>query len=91
MESYAIAQALAAGVDPDVVTSIISCESQWTPTARGDAGRARGLVQIRSDFWPEISDAQSDDPRFAINFLVAKLQNSQGKLWSCFRPPTVPQ
>lgn len=88
MHDYAVARSEMEGVDPDIITSVIACESSWNPSARGDQGHSRGLVQIHEGYHPEISDEQADDPRFAINYLVEKIANNQGELWTCFRSQT---
>ena len=85
MVSYATTKALLEGVDVATVLYVISCESQWNPSARGDSGYSRGLAQIHSRYHPDVSDAEADNPQFAVDFLVEGIANNQGKLWTCYR------
>lgn len=61
------------GADRGVGFVIISAESGFNPQAIGDNGLANGLVQIRSDFHPDISLAQADDVDFSLTFLAKAL------------------
>lgn len=83
--SYAEQKSLRAGVSPDVVKTVINCESGWNVTALGDHGHSRGLVQIHDLYHPDVSDEEAYDPIFAIDFLIEKLQLGKGNLWSCYR------
>ena len=73
------------GVSESVIHTVINCESGYRPRAVGDAGYSRGLVQIHSKYWPEITDEMAFDPEFAISFLAKKLSENRGKLWTCYR------
>lgn len=72
------------GVDPIIPIAIVEAESRYVVNARGDNGLARGLAQIRSDFHPDITDAQADDPYFAIEFLVSNLALGHCSWWSSY-------
>lgn len=85
MEAFAEQQAHEMGVSSAVVKAVISCESGWNPEARGDGGYSRGLVQIHSQYHPDVTDEMADDPRYAITFLVEHLAAGQGNLWTCYR------
>lgn len=65
----------------------LKCESgNFTDVAiRGDNGLARGLAQIRSDYHSEVTDAQADDPVFAIDFIAKAFANGHANEWTCFR------
>jgi hypothetical protein len=73
------------GVSADVMHRVIKCESTYNTFALGDAGYSRGLVQIHSRYWPEITDDMAYDPEFAISFLAEKLSEGKGRLWTCWR------
>lgn len=73
------------GVSGDLVVRIVECESRFNPFAVGDNGNSHGLVQIYMPVWgKEISIKEAQDPNFAIGFLVGKLSQGQGYLWSCY-------
>jgi hypothetical protein len=64
----------------------LRCEDHdMDPGARGDNGLARGVAQIRSDFHPDVSDSQADDPFFSINFMASYFARGQQAQWSCWR------
>lgn len=73
------------GVNADHLYATIQCESNFEIDARGDHGLARGLAQIRSDYHPEVSDAEADDPSFAIEFLASAFAHGRAHEWSCAR------
>lgn len=85
--AYATKQAIRAQISPDVVLHIIQHESNWNTEAEGDmnricsrtgrAIRARGLVQITECYYPNISDVDAFNPKFAINFLISKLREGE--------------
>lgn len=85
MVRYATQQALAARILPSTVLRVISCESNWVPTAVGDHGHSHGLVQIYDTAHPEVSREMADDPYFAIDFLVRNLHEGNGRIWTCYR------
>ena len=84
MVAYATTKALEARISPATVLAVIQCESTWVPTARGDGGHSRGLVQIH-DQYHDIPDELADDPQFAIGFLVDALADGKGDMWTCYR------
>jgi hypothetical protein len=73
------------GVSASVMHTVIKCESMYNPRALGDSGYSRGLVQIHSKYWPEVTDEMAYDPNFAIRFLAEKLSTGDGHLWTCWR------
>lgn len=75
--------AVAHHVNPDHLKKVIGCESQWKITARGDHGLARGLAQIRSDYHPDISDTQADNPEYAVNYMASEWEAGRAHEWSC--------
>lgn len=70
-------------MNADHLKKVVNCESLWDITARGDNNLARGLSQIRSDYHPDISDAQADDPEFALNYMATKWSEGEASEWSC--------
>lgn len=73
------------GVSRETLYKTIECESNFVTDARGDGGKSRGLSQIHSDYWPEITDDMADDPSFAVDFMAKKFSEGKGHLWTCFR------
>lgn len=72
-------------VSPDVMTTVVRCESGFKPTILGDEGQSRGLVQINKYWHSEITDAQAFDPDFALDFLASYLALGRGSQWTCWR------
>ncbi len=64
---------------------VINCESGFNPNIRGDNGLARGIAQIRSDYHPDISDAQADDPRWALNWMAQEWAADRAYEWRCWK------
>ena len=85
MKGYATERAKEAGVSPVTVLAVISCESQWIPTAVGDYGHSIGLAQINLPSHTSVSREMAEDPRYAINFLVNNLKDGNGNMWTCYR------
>jgi soluble lytic murein transglycosylase-like protein len=73
------------GVDEAHLYATIKCESNFDVDARGDHGLARGLAQIRSDYHPEVSDKEADDPAFAIDYMAKQFAAGHANEWSCWR------
>jgi soluble lytic murein transglycosylase-like protein len=72
-------------VSESLLTKVIACESSFVTNARGDGGHSRGLVQIHNLYHPTVTDAQADDPTFAIDFLASYVAQGKGHLWTCHR------
>lgn len=72
-------------VDSELLYKTIDCESRLDPSARGDHGLARGLAQIRSDYFPGVTDKQADNPEFAIDFIAKAFSEGHANWWSCYR------
>ena len=85
IELYINYKATEQGVSPAVVKKVIECESQYKITALGDGGHSRGLVQIHDKYHPDVSDEEAYNPQFAVDFLVQKLKEGQGRQWTCFK------
>lgn len=84
-EDIVRAYAVRYGVSGDEMWQTILCEDRTLDTkARGDKGLARGLAQIRSDYHPEVTDAQADDPFFAIEFMAQYFAKGKQSQWSCW-------
>ena len=75
------------GVNRKVLYDTLDCESEHFKDVaiRGDNGLARGLAQIRSDYHPDITDAQADDPVFAIDYIAHQFSIGHANQWSCWR------
>lgn len=85
-ESIVRAYAARYGVSGDEMWGTILCEDKpLNPSIRGDEGLARGLVQIRSDYHPEVTDKQADDPFFAIDFMARYFKAGKQSQWTCWR------
>lgn len=79
------------GVNPALALHIVENESHWNEKARGDlhiicsngrVANARGLWQITECYWPEVSDAQADDPEWSTRWSLEKLKEGKCSLWS---------
>lgn len=74
------------GISADQLWQTINCEDPGLdPAANGDHGLARGLAQIRSDYHPDVTDAEAHDPFFSINFMASYFAKGQAKQWTCYR------
>lgn len=85
LRSIASSTALKFGLNASQFVAVVDCESSFVYNQRGDNGLARGLVQIRSDKWPDITDVQADDPLFAFNFMAQKWKEKHSAYWTCAR------
>ena len=85
LRAYATRQADYYGLDMPALIATIECESGFNATSRGDHGLARGIAQIRSDYWPDITEAQADDPYWALDWMIEKWREGREELWSCYR------
>jgi len=72
-------------LNTDRFLKVIRCESNWIPTAKGDDGNSRGLVQISSIYHPEVSDEEADDPKYALEFMAKEWDRGHQRQWSCYR------
>lgn len=62
--------------------NLITSESHWNPDAVN--GRDRGIVQINSKYWPDVSDEEAFDPEFSINFAADAIKADKQFHWvSC--------
>ena len=70
------------------VGDTLRCESNFDPIARGRArgqlGVDRGIAQINSYWWPDIADAQADDPAWAIHWMVEQFVTGHAHWWMCW-------
>lgn len=73
------------GVDEQMISDIIKCESNYDPKAVGDGGASRGLVQIHRPSHPDITDEQAFDPHFAVEFITSEVAKGNLWMWSCAR------
>lgn len=75
-------------VNPSLVAALLWNESGYKPDARNEnidkeTGKVkstdRGIAQINDKAHPNVTDAQADDPKFAINFLVGGISKGLDK------------
>lgn len=70
------------GIATTTLANLVQSESQWDPNAVN--GQDRGLVQINSKYWPDVSDAEAFDPEFALKFAADAIKNDKEFHWvSC--------
>ncbi len=62
------------GVPLSLLYALVNHESNWNPNAVGDNGQSFGLVQIFQPAWPNISQNQSLNPPFALEWAAQKLR-----------------
>jgi len=75
------------------VYAIISCESQWVETAKGDLNYiypAYGLIQVQERTWDYLSKKMGfkgdiNSPHDQIRFLTLALEKGFSSYWSCAR------
>lgn len=72
-------------VDPDLAVRVAKCESGLKTNARNVNATGsvdRGLYQINSYWHPDVSDAQADDPEFAIKWFCEAVKAGKISMWS---------
>ena len=63
----------------------LRCESKFERYARGQINhRDRGIAQINSRWWPNISDAQAFDPIWSIYWMAKQFVAGRAELWTCY-------
>lgn len=72
-------------VSADELRATLSCESQMDIEAVGDEGTSFGIAQIHLPAHPDITEAESDDPSFAIAFMARQFSIGNAKAWTCAR------
>lgn len=76
------------GVNPNLISSIVSCESSFNINATNisPVEESYGLVQINT-LVHDISIEQAKDPEFAIDFLAKNLKNGKApRMWvTCYQ------
>lgn len=88
LKQYAEYKALKEGVDPTLVSKVISCESSWISDVKGDGGHSIGISQINLPSHKNFTVEKAEDPYLAIDWLVLKLKHGEGSQWTCFRSRT---
>lgn len=78
------------GVSSSTMKAVIICESNFSPEAYGDSGKAHGLAQ----FWLGTFNAFKKEaglnldyhnPEHQVRLLAWGLANGKGSHWTCFR------
>lgn len=96
----AVQVAVAHGIDIQLFTSVIACESNFNPTiqsnhiynfndpARGIVAGERelsyGIAQFHIPDW-DITIEQAQDPVFALNKMAQLWLEGKAELWTCYR------
>lgn len=73
------------GVNREILTNVLTCESRLSASAVGDSGASYGVAQINLPSHPTISKEEALDPEFAINFAAKEFSVGHASLWSCYR------
>lgn len=92
MEQYLKKYAGEKKVPYQVVHDIITCESNWDADVqshfvyKGVREESHGLVQINLPSHQDVTKAQANNPKFAIEFLVDNYAKGNADMWSCYKP-----
>lgn len=63
----------------------LRCESRFMASISGEIdSRDRGIAQINSWHWPEITDRMAFDPVWSIYWMAKKFATGQAGLWHCY-------
>lgn len=81
---YASSTAVAYGIDPDVFTRTLQCESHWKADALGDHGTSYGIAQIHAPAHPEVTREQAYDGIWSINWAAHAFATGHAYWWSCY-------
>lgn len=73
------------GVNREVMSRVIKCESGYNPNAEGDHGTSFGLSQIHLPAHPDITKEQALDPEFAIKFMAKEMSQGNSWKWTCWK------
>ena len=63
------------------------CESRWQRALRyvnRDGSVDRGIAQINDEYHPDVSDAQADNPYFAIRWMTKLWRQGKAVWWVCY-------
>ena len=72
-----------AGFDPIIADKVITCESNWKPSAIGDSGQSWGLWQIHQP--AHNLGSASFDPYLSTVYAIELLKKNGWQPWSCAR------
>jgi soluble lytic murein transglycosylase-like protein len=69
------------GLSPALLAAILWNESGYNPKAKNgtSTSRDRGIAQINSKAFPNITDAQAEDPNFAVPFMAKTIKGYMDK------------
>lgn len=84
MRAYVIQEAKDYGVNPNLAICIVSHESQWDATKKGDDGNSRGLWQISQIWHPEVSNVVANSAESSTLWSLQWIAAGHIKQWSTF-------
>lgn len=67
----------------DYLVKLAECESGLDPLIRGDSGLSRGLFQINSYYWPDVSDECAFNVECSTLWTMEKINEGKQGLWTC--------
>jgi hypothetical protein len=88
---YLYTTAIEESIPPEKLLLLAECESRFETDRVGDKNkiceatgnpmRSRGLFQINDCYWPEVSDKQAEDYKWATNWAVDKIKKGKVNIW----------
>ena len=85
LQDLASSTAARYGIDPIAFQKVIACESNWDINIVGDFGTSFGLMQIHLPAHPDITQAEADDPIWAMNWAADQWSKGNAHIWTCAR------
>lgn len=78
------------GIDANIITRVIDCESQWEHSAKGDGGRSNGIGQFQKSTFNRLSKLMGEELDYnsqfdQIKLLTWSIANGHGREWTSFR------
>jgi len=90
-KTYASTTAEKLGIDPDVFTNVLQCESHFRPDAPGDFSTTTkqytsfGIAQIHLIAHPDVTKAQALDGIWSIDWAAQQFAKGNAHWWSCYK------